>query len=390
MGGKKFANTKAPSGELVQTPRISPEIYEQLSAEYLSRLGQHFERVVTPRDPPGKADYGDIDYQVGGIKQDPSTPDDVWSRLKHVLDAEIHLSSKGSHSYAVPHPKISDAHVQIDIELAPGDGTPDAAELFRWTQFMNNDADLQQILGVSHRSLGLTCNDKGLHIRVEEVEPQDAKRSFIFLTRDPETAMKFYGLDTTDYWAGFVIETKLFDWATSGRFFYPQKYEKMVEKSNDRSRVQKRPMYNRFVTEYMPAHSERGATNDWTRQQVLEEALKTFNIQEEYDAMIEKHHFNVKEKELWEEVSAALPSMGKNSLTEARKALRRWVDFEDGRPRIASTPSVDRPTTWSKDMTPGSKDELLDWVKAHWEQAKALEKARAKAAKEAAVSSLLG
>lgn len=385
MGGLVFAKTTTPAGKPVHTPRISPELYKQLSTECQSKLEQHFDRVVIPREAPGKADYGDIDLQVGGIKFDHSTPENIWTRLKKVLGTEINLSRNGSHSYAIPHPDIPDAYVQVDIELAPGDGTPAAAELFNWTSFMKGDADLLQILGVSHRSLGLTCNDKGLHIRVEEIEPQDAKMSFIFLTRDPDTAMKFYGLDTATYWAGFKDEVDLFDWATSGRFFYPQKYEKLVEKSNDRSRLDKRPMYKRFVTEYMPAHADRGASNEWTRRQVLEEALKTFDIQAEYDAKMEEYLFKKAELELWEDVKSALPLEG-NPRKDALRGLRRWVIFEDGIPQITTTPILHDNTVWTKCMAPGSKEELLGWVKAHWAEARSLERARANAARAAAMS----
>lgn len=390
MGGKVFADTKTPSSKLVKTPRILPDLYQKLSVEYHVRLENYFDRVVIPREPPGKADYGDIDYQVGGIKQEHSIHDDVWLHIKKALDADIYLSRKGSHSYAVPHPEISDAHVQVDIELAPGDGTPDAAELFKWTQFMKSDADLLQILGVSHRSLGLTCNDKGLHVRIGEIEPEDAKKSFIFLTRDPDTTMRFYGLDTAVYWAGFKDETALFDWATSGRFFYPQKYEKMVEKSNDRSRFDKRPMYQRFVEQYMPDHKGIGFTNNWTRKQVLEEVQKTFDIQAKYDSKMEEYHVGKKEKDLWKEVTAAVPIENKKNMTEARKALRHWVVFEDGRPHIANTPLLDQPSTWAKDMAPESKEDLLDWIKKCWHDVRALERARATAAKTAALSGSAG
>jgi hypothetical protein len=82
---------------------------------------------------------------------------------------------------------------------------------------MKGDSDLLQIVGVSHRPLGLTCNDRGLHVRIAEIEPYNKKKALLFLTRDPDKMIKFYGMDVAKYWDGFTDEKDLFDWATSGR-----------------------------------------------------------------------------------------------------------------------------------------------------------------------------
>jgi len=384
MGGLVFANMKLESGKPVTTPRISPDLYKQVASTCQAQLETVFERVVIPREAPAKADHGDVDYLVGGVKPNVATGDNVWKKLKEVLGADVSRYNGGSHSYAVPHPETPDTYVQVDVELAPGDGTPNAAELYEWTRFMKGDADLLQILGASHRWLGVTCNDKGLHVRVEEIEAYDRKKSMILLTRNPNEVMEFYGLDSAKYWAGFNDETELFDWATSGRFFYPKQQEKLVETANDRARVQKRSMYNRFANEYMVANPLRGASNDWTRKQVLQEALTEFDKQKEYDAVIGKYTSKQAEEVLWKEMSTAIPA--NTNLVNARKALRRWVIFENGMPQIAAMPILDEAPVWTKLMAPGSKDELLAWVTKNCEEAKRLEKQRATAARKAGLA----
>jgi hypothetical protein len=142
-------------------------------------------------------------------------------------------------------------------------------------------------------------------------------------------------------------------------------------------------MYARFVEVYMPAHKDKNCSNTWTREQVLEEALKTFDKQTEYDAMIKEHKFKVAEEELWKEIRVALP-MESKSISLALKGLRRWVVFRNGEPRIASEPDFSDKPTWTKAMSPGSKESLLSWVQGNWEEAKALEKARANAVKAVA------
>ncbi|KAF1918745.1 hypothetical protein BDU57DRAFT_511485 [Ampelomyces quisqualis] len=375
MGGKTFAN--------VSVPRMSPAVYQRLSAECQAKLETLFDRVVVPRDAPGKADFGDIDFLVESIKDKTSTSSDLWTQVQTLLGAELYVHNGGSHSFAIPHPDILNAYAQIDVELSPGNDTPHGAELFAWTRFMKGDSDLLQILGIAHRALGILCNDQGLHIRIEQIEPYNKKKALLFLTRDPNAAMDFYGLDKPRYWAGFANETELFDWATGGRFFSPQVFEKRVEKNNDRARQAKRPMYRRFVEEYMPAHAEKNVETTWTREQVLEEAIEMFGMRAEYDAMMDEHYFKEAEEDLWKEVRGAVPVEG-SSLVVALKGLRRWVTFENGGPQLATVPDLDDKPAWTKLMAPGSKESLLSWVKENWEAAKALEKARASAAKVAA------
>jgi hypothetical protein len=378
MGGKTFAD--------IQVPRMLPVLYRRLSAEYQTKLETLFHRVTIPRDAPTKADYGDIDYLVEGVKFRASSNEDICVQVKDLLGAHQSHRNGGSHSFAIPHPEVREAFVQVDVELCPGNDTPDGIELFDWTRFLKGDSDLLQILGISHRSLGITCNDQGLHIRVEEIEPYNRKKSLLFLTRNPNKAMEFFGLDVVKYWTGFSDETDLFDWATNGRFFSLARFGDRLEKSNDRSRQAKRPMYARFIEAYMPAHADKNVSINWTRQQVLEEALDMFNKQAEYNIMIEEHKFKEAEEDLWQEIRDVVPAQG-NSLTVAMKGLRRWVSFVNGEPHIAVEPDLDDKPAWTRLMAPGSKESLLNWVKAHWMEAKVAEKARATAAKAAATMS---
>jgi hypothetical protein len=218
---------------------------------------------------------------------------------------------------------------------------------------------------------------------VEEIEPYNKKKALLFLTRDPNTAMEFYGFDTTKYWAGFIDETDLFDWASSGRFFSHDIFESRIEKSNDRSRQAKRPMYQRFVQDYMPAHPEKGSAYTWTRQQVLHEAIQRFDKQTEYNAMLEEHRTKMAEERLWGEIRSAVPVQS-NSLALVLKALRRWVVFEDGQPRISLEANLGEPLIWTNNTSMEARNTVLEWVRNNWAEVKALEKARANAAKEAA------
>ncbi|KAF2646641.1 hypothetical protein P280DRAFT_464842 [Massarina eburnea CBS 473.64] len=380
MGGQVFANIK-PDG--VNVPRLPTELYQKISQDLTAKLETLFNRVTTPREGPAKLDHGDIDFLVEGIRSKNEA--DIWFTIKNLLGAELHLPRGGSHSFGIPHPDIPNAYVQVDVELCPGNGTPDSAELFEWTRFMKGDADLLQIIGICHRPLGITCNDRGLHVRVEEIEPYNKKKSQLFLTRDPNEAMRFFGLDSSRYWAGFRDYDDLFNFVSTGRFFAWVVFDHRVEKSNDRSRQSKRAMYRQFVEDYMPAHQEAGVGKTWTRQQVLEEALTMFRKHRQYDEMMEEHRMKEEEEALWKTIRDSLPVEG-NSLTSALKALRRRVDFKDGQPFLAAT-CLDQTPLWTKAIAADSIGATLDWVLHNWQMAKRLEKKRAKETKETAQSS---
>jgi hypothetical protein len=356
---------------------MSPALYQTLIAEYTPKLETLFERVVVPRDAPNKEDHGDIDFLVEGIRV--SAPDEeLWQTTKTTLKAVLYQCRGQSHSFGIPHPYVLDAFVQVDVELSPGNGTPDATELFEWTRLMKGDADLLQIIGIAHRPLGLTCNDRGLHVRLEQIEPYDKKKALLFLTRDPDAAMRFYGLDTEKYREGFQSETELFDWVASGRFFSQAVFDSRVEKADDRSRQRNRPMYRHFVEGYMPNLSlatAEGEGNTWTRQQVLGEAIRAFGRQVEYNAMMETHRAKEVEEELWKEVKATIHAEGK-SLASAVKALRRWVTFHDGNPQVLHHPTAPEAyLVWSEHVSETNRKEVLTWVERHWRDVKSRDRA---------------
>jgi hypothetical protein len=161
------------------------EVYNERLLHFKSILQSIFRNVAVPREAPGKLDHGDIDFLVEGALV-PWTP----TSIQHAIGATHHISRGGSHSFAVPYVDSPDRYIQVDVELCPGNGTNDSKELFKWTMFMKSDSDLMQIVGICHRPLGITCNDRGLHIRVKEIEPYNGKKSLLFLTRDPDEVRK--------------------------------------------------------------------------------------------------------------------------------------------------------------------------------------------------------
>ncbi|KAF2246180.1 hypothetical protein BU26DRAFT_63936 [Trematosphaeria pertusa] len=382
MGGQAFANIKSDTP--INVPRLPPAAYERVVADVQTKLESLFNRVTIPREAPGKLDYGDVDFLVEGIQS--TNHKDIWATIKSLLGAKLHISRGGSSSFGIEHPYVPDAYVQVDVEISPGNGTPDGAELFEWTRFMKGDSDLLQIIGVCHRPLGLTCNDRGLHVRVQEIEPYNKKKSLIYLTRHPDEALEFYGLDVAKYREGFRDETDLFDFVSKGRFFSWEVFNSRTENSNDRSRQSKRAMYRRFVENYMPAHVDAGTVNVWTREEVLKEALDRFGKHDEYQAMLAECNAKEAEETLWKQIRESLPVEGP-ALSLSLKGLKRWVDFNDGQPYITAQ-ALEKTPIWTDAISRASTDDVVKWATQNWREVKALEKRRGLAAKEAAHNSV--
>lgn len=385
MGGQTFA--QFITGNPVNVPRLSPETYHQIAAEITLKLETLFNHVTIPREGPGKSDYGDIDFLVEGIRQ-PKDKSNIWSSVREVLGAELFAAP---HHFGLKHPAIPDAYVQVDVELSPGNGTKDGAELFEWMKFTKGDSDLLQIIGVVHRSLGITCNDKGMHIRVEEVESYNRKKSMLFLTRNPDQAMDFYGYDKAKYYEGFADETEMFDWATNGRYFYWKVYEDRDENSNDRSRMNKRPMFRRFVHEYMPICGKGTVTDMETqkarpcRQDVLQEALRMFDRYKEYEAIILEHKTKGVEDALWLQINNSIPSQNAGR-SVILKGLKRWVAFHEGDPYITEQPiATSLKLKWSDYVSDEAIPDILVWITENQEQIRKLEEARANEARLASM-----
>lgn len=396
MGGQAFA--RIASSTPIVVPRMPREIYKQISDELKAKLNTLFYHVTIPRDAPGKDDFGDVDFLVEGTR-DPQNRSNIWAVLKEVLGADLYVAP---YHFGVKHPTIPDAYVQVDVEISPGNDTTDGAELFEWTKFMKSDSDLLQIIGVIHRSLGITCNDKGMHIRVQEVEPYNRKRSMLFLTRSPDQAMDFYGYDKAKYYQGFNSEAELFDWATNGRYFYWKVYEDREENSNDRSRITKRSMFRHFVYEYMPScgkgttalsHTESHTEEDksgntkavLSRQKVLRDALLMFDKHTEYNAIISEHRTQGVEEAIWLQINNSIHS-DNAARSVILKGLKRWVAFRTGHPYIIDQPiSTSSKLRWSDHVVDDTLPEVLTWIAANQEQIGKLEADRGNEARKAAM-----
>ena len=185
------------------------------------------------------------------------------------------------YSFAVPYPGSPKDYVQVDVHILS------SLSALQWQLFTNNHGDIWNLLGSSLRPFGLTANGVGFHVRIPEIEEIDRKKSMVFLTSDPSAVLKFLGLDGERYWRSFETLEEMYGYVKGMRFFRRDSYIRETLKPNDRKRVKQRPMYRKFVEEWLPRQPE-GLVREWNedmRVEALEEALRVFDKYAEKEKM---------------------------------------------------------------------------------------------------------
>lgn len=283
MGGKAFTSGPAP----LSTPRMPPSVYIKLRDQYLHLLQKVFPHVETPIEAPAKTSYGDIDF-VATQPESSSIASSAESLAKY-LSAERTFKNPGSTttSFAVPYPESSDNFVQLDLHVCP------SLSSFRWQVFFQSHGDLWNLLGTTIRPFGLTANDAGLHTRITEIEGLNRKRSFIFLTSEPEAVLELLELDVEAYGHPFDSVEAIYEYVVSCRFFKAETYVRADLNANDRKRMAQRELYGRFVDRWLPQNEPRIRTRiarelTLTREHVTDIALDRFGKRNEFHKVYEE------------------------------------------------------------------------------------------------------
>lgn len=187
-------------------------------------------------------------------------------------------------------------------------------------------------MGTTVRPYGLTITDVGLYVRIPEIEKQNRNKARILLTREPAEALEFLGLDYDAWKQPFASMDEAYEYAATSRFFWVQpdaasseaneegglrdvetELKKKELRSNDRQRMIKRPMFRRFIDEFIPQCRREGrfAEQRIDREQTLIEAFERFNIRQEYEERLLDYRKQRQVETLWKTViKAALPEEG--------------------------------------------------------------------------------
>jgi hypothetical protein len=367
MGGGAFPK--------LDVPRLATEEYTTIRDKCITILQDFYEQVSCPPEAPEKLDHGDVDLLVCGPKTKSISMDQVGSRLGAIQRTKAGVTT----NFAVHHPSKPDAFSQIDIHVCQ-DGR------LEWESWMGGYGDLVQIVGVLNRGIGLTMNDKGLHVRIPEIEPSNRKASMIRLTDDPINVMKFLGLDSEEYKRGFESQEQIFRWIAAARFYGPDPErsaddETTISKnsSNDRQRFRKRQMFAQFFNEWAPAHLEAFKNEERIpRQDVLREAIDFFQVQVQYNDAMSTWKLEETQRDILKAIRRVIPAEGEK-LGQAIRGAKRWTAFQNGTPVMLdeTDPNKVPDPHWLRELKADHKEVFLDWLKANWVELQRREKHRA-------------
>lgn len=143
------------------------------------------------------------------------------------------------------------------------------------------------LLGTTIRPFGLTLNNNGLHVRIQEIENSNRKRASLFLTCDPDAVLEFLGLDADAYKHPFESVESMYRYVCGCRFFNDESYVRGELKASDRKRIAQREMYRVFVEDWLPENAhfvgqQNKKNTQSSRDDVLEESLNEFGKREYY------------------------------------------------------------------------------------------------------------
>ncbi|KAI0874644.1 hypothetical protein GGS24DRAFT_500592 [Hypoxylon argillaceum] len=335
MGGLAFASGPDP----IVTPRMKPHVYRAVRDQCQEKLRDLFVVVAAPIEGPAKSSFGDIDLFVAWERKDVFPPLEPASSgelvespkeaVSRVLGA-IRCKSDNKHvvTMAIPWPEAfpySDAESNIELlpnastnELAGeqnNDRNKDAAsnnqkppciqvdihicetlEYLQWMLFKHAHGDLWNILGSTIRPSGLTIDEVGLYVRIPEIEELNKTEAKVLLSTEPGGILRFLGLafGGAQWEEPFPSDQAIFEYAATCRLFFarPKRPEEEDEgggggspetdrrrlKANDRRRMNYRPLFRKWVEEFVPACRESGRypPTGPTRDEVRAQAFASF------------------------------------------------------------------------------------------------------------------
>ncbi|CAK3837508.1 Hypothetical predicted protein [Lecanosticta acicola] len=388
MGGHAFAQAVTESGApTLRTPRMTPAEYSHLKAVYRERLktllpGCEVESLI---EAPEKPDYGDLDLIVCSDQTHdlPDLAQQVGARAILVYGSDkdqrctlavpkngckceapvaLYKPSHGNVPAQVQSKNLSEEeYAQIDIRFL----TP---ESFEWYAFYASYGDLAALLGRLARPLGFTVSDKGLWLRLQELDDSKDvkwlsipdKDGYLLLSSDPGKIMAFFGLSAERYWEGFQSMEDFYKWLAECRFISPEIIQIKRDDHNERQKERKRTVYSRFLREWLPARletdsettkdvtpqSEHDAEPDFTskRAELCKEAAEIFAKTEEYAQMRRALILGIRNQtaeRLIKPIVAIHSGKADRKLTEVMRAFRRWIVFVDGSPQMGETAHSD-------------------------------------------------
>ncbi|PTB67659.1 hypothetical protein BBK36DRAFT_1168041 [Trichoderma citrinoviride] len=319
MGGSAFAQGQNP----LSTPRMPKEVYEATKSRCEKILLGLYSCVESPVEGPAKKDYGDIDFLVASPKSDAAKGSLAIPTIAQALGAERKIVAGGAEpaaNLAIPWPEDESdddgkektktdkedkeeparKYIQVDVRVC------ESEEKLRWMLFKHGHGDFWNVMGSIIRPYGLTVDETAMWLRVPEIEEHNRKRARIFLSSDPAKVMDFLDMRMEGYWdKAFSSMEELYDYIATCRLMYvdptPTEPEESKLKANDRRRMNYRPVFRKWIDEFIPECRRLGKFSEkrFTREQITEEAFAAFGVEEEFNTRRDKFLAEKQKEYIW-------------------------------------------------------------------------------------------
>ncbi|OCH91859.1 hypothetical protein OBBRIDRAFT_825069 [Obba rivulosa] len=298
MGGNAF-KVHLPNASF---QRMSPRVYYTLKAALKTRLLKCYDVVETPAEAPEKPDHGDIDFLVAYPRPgltDNTLQEQMKSRysimqpgfrtsnfaipLHAFLPELLHADAKGAPSNAPE----TEEYCQADVHVCPDKDTLDRL------LFVQSYGDMMQILGIMARGIGLSFGQNGL--KLADPLPTSPPMTF-YLSISLSHILDFYGLNIDRWRQGFNTQRELFNWVISSRLFDAHRIMQYSDAQTSKAKLLKdRMIYQNFII-YIKEQLEAGAAAGLNIG--VEDALRFFGKEVEYNAVLENDRARRRAKEL--------------------------------------------------------------------------------------------
>jgi hypothetical protein len=442
MGGHVFHSASANGQPTLQTPRMSPERYNELKRIYFKRLATYFTKAKAIRtviEAPEKQDYGDIDILIF----DDGSVD--WAAVATHIGARafisrgnadmpacslaVRLDGEKSTKPPVQYTLTSESDPLkrrpsgvIDDEIfAQIDLNKFTVQSYDWTMFTASYGDLVGILGMATTNFGFILNDRGMRLRLPEYDDSRLKEwehfnpsqaeGRIRLTDDPIKVMEFLGLDVKRYEAGFNSTEAIFQWLSECEMVSKHSLKRedtapITREEKNIAREKERVMFTQFFESWLPAHLDSRKRSHGSiysddsdteitpprlklhelREKYIEKALTFFDKHDEYARVRAAflHKRNVEHATFKiRGIIAEITKQNKKGLADSVKAFRRNVAFQGGQPVILDQARSDTNSALYTFLDQSGRDiqdpeGVRKWVEANLEAVKQTERKRAR------------
>jgi hypothetical protein len=328
----------------------------------------------------------------------PTTPHELMGAVQRVLHAKYAIvhPTGSSANLAIPWPsdmephvttdhdelamavdsvddnrKPRDKYIQVDVRIYPdldqlcwvstvgaGSESLDSETLIcPQILFKHAHGDIWNLLGSTIRPFGLTVDEEALWLRIPEIEKFDRKKAKVCLSRDPVEILHFLGMKVEGFWAEpFESVDALFDYATTCRLFYVRDTPEddaeadAIEagviggeegrkklRSNDRRRMKGRPVYRRWINEFIPElraqgkfiRKGTGPSLEEARSMVRDEAFARFFVRPEYKQRLKDWQLKKDKEHIKSLIKELVPMVVESQRRACLVSAMRKIIMED-------------------------------------------------------------